>query len=191
MFLLADDIELPPVVAFLDQAGVYWLADGFHRWHAHKALQHDSIVVDVRDGEWIDALRYSLAANATHGKQRTPADYAKAYRTASSNDLLAPSEVDGVRDLLRCSTRTAYDLIAAARAAAERDRDQQIADKRAEGKSEREIARDTGLPKTTVHDSLARGRNLQPAKSDQSDDTPEHLAVAEVRDMLSERGERW
>src|SRR5689334_3408297 len=73
---------------------------------------------------------------------------------ACRNGLVAATDVDGVRDLLRCSTATAYTLTERARGAAERARDQQIADLKAEGKSEREIARDTGLPKTTVHRRL-------------------------------------
>jgi len=98
---------------------------------AHSALQLESIAVDLREGERIDALRYSLSANATHGKPRDQAEYRKAYDTACRNGLVARSNVDAVRDLLRCSTRTAYDLTSAARADAERERDQQIADPRA------------------------------------------------------------
>jgi hypothetical protein len=47
MFLLDDGIELPPTVALLDHYGRYWLADGFHRWHARKALQRESISVEA------------------------------------------------------------------------------------------------------------------------------------------------
>ena len=48
MFLLADCL----------------LANGSTRWHAHSARQHETIPADVRNGDWLDALRYSLSANA-------------------------------------------------------------------------------------------------------------------------------
>jgi hypothetical protein len=94
-----------PLSGRSSSSAAFILADGFHRCHAHNALKHDSIAVDVREGAWIDALRYSLSANATHGKRRSGADYAKAYRTACDNDLTTATDVDGVRALLHCSTR--------------------------------------------------------------------------------------
>ena len=47
--LLVDGVRFPPVVAFRD-GNVVWLADGFHRWHAHKVIEADGIDVEVIDG---------------------------------------------------------------------------------------------------------------------------------------------
>ena len=92
-----------------------------------------AFTVDVQHGEGIDALRYSLSANALHGLPRNGADFRKAYDTACTHGLVGAADVDAVRDLLHCSTRTAYDLTAAARRQAEAERDQQIADMKAKG----------------------------------------------------------
>lgn len=72
--------EFPPVVVFHDGAD-YWLADGFHRYHAHKHAEKASIAADVRDGTKRDAVLFSLGANGTHGLRRTNADKRKAVQT--------------------------------------------------------------------------------------------------------------
>jgi hypothetical protein len=71
--------------------------------------------------------------------------------------LVAATNVDGVRDLLRCSMRTASDLAAAASDAAEAERDQQIAELKAEGKPVRAIA-GTVISKSTVQRADVRVR---------------------------------
>lgn len=68
--------EMPAVVVFHDGAE-YWLADGFHRYHAHKAAEKASILADVQSGTQRDAILYSLGANRTHGLRRTNADKRK------------------------------------------------------------------------------------------------------------------
>lgn len=72
--------EFPPVVVFHDGAD-YWLADGFHRFHAHKHAEKASIAADVRAGTQRDAVLFSLGANGTHGLRRTNADKRKAVQT--------------------------------------------------------------------------------------------------------------
>ena len=72
--------EFPPVVIFND--GVEnWLADGFHRFHAHGQAGKTSIAADVRKGTERDAILFSLGANGQHGLRRTNADKRKAVMT--------------------------------------------------------------------------------------------------------------
>jgi hypothetical protein len=74
---LNSEMDLPPVIVFHDGAD-YWLADGFHRFHAYVADDRASIPADVRVGTQRDAVLYSVGANAAHGLQRTNADKRRA-----------------------------------------------------------------------------------------------------------------
>jgi uncharacterized ParB-like nuclease family protein len=65
--------EFPPVVVFTDGKKT-WLADGFHRLHAHDRLKRTKIQAEVRRGVLRDALWYALGANQKHGVRRTNAD---------------------------------------------------------------------------------------------------------------------
>jgi len=49
----------------------YWLADGFHRYHANKRAGYDKVACIVINGTKRDAFIFSLGANATHGMPRT------------------------------------------------------------------------------------------------------------------------
>jgi len=72
--------EFPPVSAFFD--GVeYWLADGFHRYFAHKKAGKASINVEVITGTQRDAVLHSCGVNALHGLRRTNADKRKSVMT--------------------------------------------------------------------------------------------------------------
>lgn len=63
----------PPVSVYYD--GIhYYLADGFHRYFAHKRAKKVSIDADVVPGTLRDALLHSLGANAVHGLRRTAED---------------------------------------------------------------------------------------------------------------------
>lgn len=73
-------VAFPPMVVFHDGAD-YWLADGFHRWHAYNAAGKASAEVDVRAGTVRDAVLFSLGANGAHGLRRTNADKRKAVES--------------------------------------------------------------------------------------------------------------
>lgn len=52
----------------------YWLADGFHRYHASKAAEMLDILADVHEGTKRDARLFSASANGTHGMRLSNAD---------------------------------------------------------------------------------------------------------------------
>lgn len=71
----------PPVVVFHDGAD-YWLADGFHRYHACAKAGKVSIEADICTGTLRDAILYSLGVNDDHGLRRTNADKRKGVQIA-------------------------------------------------------------------------------------------------------------
>lgn len=75
----------PAVTVFFDGSD-YWLADGFHRFHAHNRLGILEINADVRNGDLRDAILFSVGVNATHGLKRSNADKRKAVFTLLNDD---------------------------------------------------------------------------------------------------------
>lgn len=78
---MANGDIFPPVTVFYDGAE-YWLADGFHRYHAKERQETNFIDADVRQGTREDAVWFACGANATHGLRRTNADKRRAVETA-------------------------------------------------------------------------------------------------------------
>lgn len=77
--------SFPPLVVFSD--GVkYYLADGFHRYHAYKRALVQEVDVEVQTGTLRDAIQYALGANAKHGLKRSNEDKRNAVIIAL-NDL--------------------------------------------------------------------------------------------------------
>src|SRR4051794_25951813 len=160
---LAERVVFPPVLAVRD-GDTLWLADGYHRWHAHKALGVPTIEAEVRPGTRLDALRYSLTANATHGKPRTDGDYRRAYGIAVSNRLIEPTDTNGLMQLTGCSSRMAEGLTKTARDRAKAERDAAWEVEKASGKPVKEIAQDHGVSERTVRGRLSERQKAQAAQ---------------------------
>lgn len=75
--VLRNGGKLPPVTVFFDSA-TYHLADGWHRYHAHKTAGMATIEADIKEGSKRDAQLYAFGANHEHGLRRTQADRRKA-----------------------------------------------------------------------------------------------------------------
>jgi hypothetical protein len=81
----ADAMErkenLPPIVCYHD-GSTYWLADGFHRYHAARKRSEKWIDAQVIKGSRDDARWHAAGANTAHGLKRSPADKRRAVRLA-------------------------------------------------------------------------------------------------------------
>ena len=78
----------PPVVVFHD-GSEYWLADGFHRLHAHKQAGNTTIETDLKLGTLLEAKLYAVGANGSHGLRRTNEDKRRAVEMVLSEDAWA------------------------------------------------------------------------------------------------------
>jgi len=70
---MKDGVEYSPVTIFFD-GKEYWLADGFHRYHATRKLGKSSIKCRITNGLLREAILYSKIANNLHGLQPTLQD---------------------------------------------------------------------------------------------------------------------
>jgi len=168
----------------------HWLADGYHRWHAHNTLGLAAISADVRNGTALDAVLISLAANAEHGKRREAGDYRKAYDIACRYDLLPSTDSDAVAKLLRCSIQWARNLTAEAREQVRAERDAAMASARDEGKSNRQIAAEIGVDRRTVDRTLS-GAEGKPFDLPHPEQEPAPDPFADARVSQSPIGQRW
>lgn len=81
---IGEGASFPAVVVFYDGQD-HWLADGFHRYHAHTKLGLAEIDADIRQGTRRDAILYSVGANESHGLRRTNEDKRRAVLTLLSD----------------------------------------------------------------------------------------------------------
>lgn len=79
--VLLEGVTMPPVTVYFDGKD-NWLADGFHRYHAHKRAGYKKLSCIVNKGTKRDAFIFSLGANHDHGMPRTNEEKRDAVITA-------------------------------------------------------------------------------------------------------------
>jgi protein gp37 len=102
---LATGDTFPAVVVFHDGA-TYWLADGFHRFYAHREHGASGIQAQVHNGTFDDALEYSVGANAKHGIPRSRADTRRAIENLLRTEKWVGRSDNWIADVVVCNIRT-------------------------------------------------------------------------------------
>ena len=83
--MIDANTAMPAVDVFFDGV-VYWLADGFHRYHAARKNGLDYLVAHVHSGTRRDAVLFSVGANQAHGLRRTNDDKRRAVLTLLNDE---------------------------------------------------------------------------------------------------------
>jgi hypothetical protein len=78
--------EFPALDTVFD-GSVYWLVDGFHRYHAYKLLGIKQIDVIYKPGTQLEAQVMSFGVNGRHGKPRSIEDKRNAVEQALVHEL--------------------------------------------------------------------------------------------------------
>lgn len=94
--------KLPPADVFHDGAN-YWLADGFHRRHAHAKADLPSMKCEIHIGTLRDAILFAAGANAAHGLQRTAADKRKTVAALLSDDEWSERSINWIAEACKVS----------------------------------------------------------------------------------------
>lgn len=102
---MAKGDQFPPLDVFYD-GEVYWLADGFHRFHGAQALGLPFIDCRVHEGSRDDALWFTCGANATNGLRRTRNDVQLAIRRALLHPNGAGKSDRQIADHVACTNKT-------------------------------------------------------------------------------------
>lgn len=71
--VISNGGKMPPITLFFD-GSLYHLADGWHRYFAHKQAAFPEIEAEIREGSRRDAILFAVSANDKHGLRRTNAD---------------------------------------------------------------------------------------------------------------------
>lgn len=102
---LLDGKVLNPVTVFFDGKH-YWLADGFHRYHAHNNAGFKDINVDLVTASKRKAWLFSLGANSDHGMPPTPKEIRNNVRRALEDIELSTKTSRELADICNCSHMT-------------------------------------------------------------------------------------
>ena len=102
---LLDGAKFPAIEVFFDGKH-YWLADGFHRYHAHRRTKHKTIESNVHNGTKRDAFLFSRGANATHGRPRTNEEKRAAVMSLLDDVEYADASDRVIADLCKVSHMT-------------------------------------------------------------------------------------
>lgn len=174
---MRDGDKFPAIVVFHDGSD-YWLADGFHRYHATKQLGHASIEAEVKTGTKEEAQIYSFGANARRGLSTNPEDNRSIITRMLNHPISSTWTLGEVARHVGVSKMTVSRVKASLQPKAQKA--QEDTKKTYQRKDGKEVTIDTAKSKT---------KKAEP-KPELPDEQPEHderdQRIAELMDTVSE-----
>lgn len=171
---------LPPPDVFFDGAN-YWLADGFHRYHAHRKKKRGVISCRKHIGTVRDAILFAIVANSENPLQLTPQDRRHICRMLLSDEEWGKwSDKD-----IAAQGRVGRGLVAAVRAEMkEEERERKKKEKAARAAAEEKAAKEAEA-KAAAERAKAREGWVRPGKQDPPKTEP-HLPAQASEEMEPE-----
>jgi hypothetical protein len=102
---IQDGAIFPPVVVFNDGAN-NWLADGFHRYYAHRQNGSIEIDVEIHNGTVDDATLYAFGATAKRGLSFTKEDMAEIVGRMIKHPVWGTWSTRKIAEHIGCSAMT-------------------------------------------------------------------------------------
>lgn len=140
--------ELPPADIYVDEDGVGYMGDGFHRYAAYKISGRKSMPCTVREGTYQDAVQHSCGANETHGLRRTAEDRRSALRLAW--ETWPGKSVNAIAEICKVSAGLASDVRAEMQEAGDIEPVESVTGKDGRQYSPREIEEDVLIGEAAV-----------------------------------------
>lgn len=148
-------------IVYQPKKGRYILAGGFHRHRAYVIRGIRQIQVEVRQGDYRDALRYAIGDNADHGRRRSREDIRKAATSALTDPEWCELSVPELAKLVNCDAGWLYRL---KRNLTGAEPDKQKSDAAKKGNEQRNAGKSSGKACDTKGD--------KPAKEPADESTP-------------------
>jgi len=176
----------PPVkVIRLASDGKYYIADGFHRYRAHRELKRKKIDVElIKDnGTHLDVLMECVQANHGHGLRRTNADKQRAIEMILSEPAYQTMGKDKIAKLARVSKPMVIDFIR------QRSGLQTTSQKRAEARSQGVSTHAKGVDSTPLTENLTKAQK-RIADFMKAAGTPQTYIEATMKRWIAENAQK-
>lgn len=162
MLLNGGKVKEDPTVFFDGKS--YWLADGCHRFHAHKRAGYTEMRCNVILGTKRDAWIHSRGVNGDHGMPRTSEELRATIASCLNDVELCEKSDKQIAEICKCAPMT----VGRVRKALELDRPSKVV---------------TKSGKTMETSNIGRKSNVKPTPEPE---TPEYTADDRISELATE-----
>lgn len=105
--LMKDGTEFPAIIVFYD-GSKYWLADGFHRYHARKTNGEIEVECIVKEGTQREAFLFACGANGEHGLPMSIKEIKEIIVRMLKDEEWGKWSDEKIASIVKCSRSTVF-----------------------------------------------------------------------------------